>query len=408
MKANVNRLPIVVGGKKTLISNFIYRLIIVSLIFILTMFLKPVRIIGQVVVFIFLFRASVFVRALKRSKLLMICISLPIILSVRLLVQLFQDDGLNWNLAVRQLSYYVFLVVGVCALFFAFRKYGEKLLSLGIFLASFVEYLILANFADAKFAGDYQIRGSFEGGTTFFFMSVVFLLYRSKRNLILAIFLFAAFSVFTHAAQGVLVSVLFFLILILPRFLKKLLIISVGSLPYILPVMIILFFDVFNFVDGNVNFRYNLWTYTLSVLQENGDVFGIGFGFPLYKFISSASGNVYYNFKNIENIGLHNSILQLTAYSGFVGLFFGFFLTFFQTKIAIKWFSDARVQAAFIVSSVSLANNQAISHFAVAMGLYLVIGLLIYVEVYGPNGLSRYEQVADSDLVNEDKNIQSE
>lgn len=349
--------------------------------YLLPMFFRPLRPVVPFAMFAVFLRARDVVRCFRVSLVFRFMVFILLFLIIRLFVQMFFSEIESYSVALRQLAYYViFPTAGVVSGVMIFR-HNKEMFSAAMIAAAMFEYAFLSLTHSAVFAGGMDIRGNFEAGAAYFYVAFVFLLASRKWYLLLFFILYAVFSEMTRSAQGVIAVMSSFMIFFTWGIVRKLVLMAFGALPLAFPVFFPVVFAYVRGLDSNVNFRYDLWSSLFRYLNMQDGLGGLGFGLPIYKTVLANSGLPYFNYEQLNNVGMHNAVLQLGAFAGVFGIAVGVMFLFVATRVAVRNSADIRIGITFCVFSISLTFNQAISHLAVGAGTALLAGVLIFAEL---------------------------
>jgi len=292
------------------------------------------------------------------------------------LQNIFGLSGSN-ELALRQIIYYVFFLFScVCftVIVIKYERYAFNFYTTFFVLAA--SSILAITLSDTWIYGRHVIRGNLENTTVY--LLVVFLVFQSRSHfsLVFVLFLYALYSIFTEAGQGVMLSILFLAFLLMPtEKLKRLMLSALATLPFLFPAVALLANDSVNQIDQNVDFRRIVWRQIYQdflegslVLGQLGQVVNRDFVDLLMRYGVAWEG--------AENIGAHNFPLQMTQLFGISGLIaaMAFFIALLRMTLPLARYPG--VAFCFLAVVVSLTLNQAEAHLLYQLGTALLVGCI--------------------------------
>lgn len=293
------------------------------------------------------------------------------------MIQNLLDLNESNTLALKQILYYVFFLFSSSALTVIVIKYANYAFSIiCLLIVASISVFISINLSPTWIYGPNVIRGNLENTTAYILVLFIVFHASSYKRLIFLSISYLIFSVFTDSGQGVLLSTFFLLFLALPTLgLKRLMVASVTTLPFLLPAIALLASDSVAQIDQNVDFRRIVWR---QIYEDffNGNLVVGRLGSVINKdFIDllMRSGAAW---EGAENIGAHNFPLQLTQLFGVSGLIASIIFLVALVRMTLPLVNYPGIVFCFLALMVSLTLNQADAHLLHQFGTALLVACI--------------------------------
>ncbi len=363
-----------------ILGRWVLPFAVAALMFILPPFVRETRPLSPFIALPIVVSAVGALVGLTRSNILCALAALVAVMVVALMFQFGFGHVPDLALALRQQFYYAHCVVATLVAAFLITNHRHEIFSGMALATAAVLYSALSLSLDSQFAGDFDIRGNFECGTAFFVIGYVFWSHDRALRLYFGFLVLFLFSLYTHSAQGSLVAIVMLALLPLCRVLRGVVVFCFAFMPVLFPLVLPFIVDIVGALDSNVAIRQQMWSALLSYLSEDFGFFGLGFGVGSYQAIFEYALLDYIRFKRLENIGMHNGILQIAAFVGIIGIAFGILLLLTFARTALRHLDDTRVLVSYFIVILSLTLNQAFTHLVVELGTALALAVLVNAE----------------------------
>ncbi len=157
--------------------------------------------------------------------------------------------------------------------------------------------------------------------------------------------------------------------------LKRLLLCSVTTLPFLFPAAALLANESVNQIDQNVDFRRIVWRQIYHDFSEGSLVFG-RLGQVVNRDFVDMLMRYGAAWEGAENIGAHNFPLQMTQLFGVAGLIATIFFFVALLRMTLPLIMCPGIVFCFLAIVVSLTLNQAEAHLLYQFGTALLIGCI--------------------------------
>lgn len=302
---------------------------------------------------------------------------IPVMALTIFMIQNLLDFNESNALAVRQILYYVFFLFSSSALTVVVIQYANYVFSIRSFLiVIFSSIIISINLSQTWIYGPNVIRGNLENTTVYILVLFIVFYATSYKSMIFLALSYLGVSLFTDSGQGVLLSTFFLIFLALPtEGLKRLMVASVATLPFLLPAIALLASDSVAQIDQNVDFRRIVWRQIYDdffdgnlIVGRLGDVINKDFIDLLMR-----SGAAW---EGAENIGAHNFPLQLTQLFGISGFIASIIFLVALVRMTLPRVNYPGIVFCFLALVVSLTLNQAEAHLLHQFGTALLVACI--------------------------------